>query len=168
MKRMALALLALLALSACGFRPLYGSLGNDPGGQAVFDDVYIEPIANEVTGYELRNSLITLLHGSDRVENMRYKLSVTVKEIREGVAIASDNATITRYGYTMQADYTLNDIHTNKELAKGEESVKAGYDVAASPYATDVSLQDTRRRAAQSVAEHIRVDLGVHFAKQKP
>ena len=166
--RCVFALGLLLLLSACGFRPLYGTLGASPGGQAVFNSVYIEPIANEVTGYELRNSLITLLHGSDRVENMRYKLSVTVKEIREGVAIASDNATITRYGYTMQADYTLTDIHTNKEITKGEESVKAGYDVAASPYATEVSLQDTRRRAAQSVAEHIRVDLGVYFAKQSP
>jgi hypothetical protein len=96
---------------------------------------------------------------------MRYKLSIRLHEIREGVAIASDNATITRYGYTMQADYTLTDIKTNKEITKGDEQVRAGYDVAASPYATEVSLQDTRKRAAQNVAEQIRVALGVFFAK---
>ena len=88
-----------------------------------------------------------------------------ISETSPGVAIASDNATITRYGYTMQATYSLTEIHTNKEVIKGEESVRAGYDVAASPYATEVSLQDTRKRAAQNVAEHIRVDLGVYFAK---
>jgi LPS-assembly lipoprotein len=165
MKHLAL-ILALLALSACGFRPLYGTMGSDPGAQVEFNSIYIEPIANEVSGYELRNSLLSLLKGSDRVENMRYRLTVTVHEVREGVAIASDNATITRYGYSMQANYTLTDIHSTKEITKGEEEVKVGYDVAASPYATEVALQDTRRRAAQSVAEHIRVDLGVYFTRK--
>jgi LPS-assembly lipoprotein len=162
----AMTLVCVLALCACGFRPLYGTLGNGPGAQVEFNSIYIEPIPNEVSGYELRNSLLSLLKGSDRVESMRYRLAVTVHEIREGVAIASDNATITRYGYTMQADYTLTDIHTNKEITKGQESVRAGYDVAASPYATEVTLQDTRRRASQSVAEHIRLDLGVYFARK--
>ncbi|MGH6873030.1 MAG: LPS assembly lipoprotein LptE [Rhizomicrobium sp.] len=157
--------LAASLLSACGFHPLYGSLPGSPGAQAEFSAIYVEPIANEVSGYELRNSLISSLRGSDRLEGMRYKLTVHLKEVREGVAIASDNATITRYGYTMEADYTLADIKTNKEITKGEEQVRAGYDVAASPYATEVSLQDTRRRAAQSVAEHVRIDLGVFFAK---
>ncbi|HTQ12586.1 MAG TPA: LPS assembly lipoprotein LptE [Rhizomicrobium sp.] len=158
-------LAAALLLSACGFHPLYGTLPGTPGAQMEFSSIYIEPIPNEESGYELRNALISLLHGSDRVEGMRYKLTLRVKEIREGVAIASDNATITRYGYTMQAGYTLTDIKTAKEITKGEEEVRAGYDVAASPYATEVTLQDTRRRAAQSVAEHIRLDLGVYFAR---
>jgi LPS-assembly lipoprotein len=165
MNRLAFLLLATLALSACGFRPLYGTLDSSPGAQVEFSSVYVEPVENEVSGYELRNALISALHGSDRVQNMRYKLSIRLHEIREGVAIASDNATITRYGYTMQADYTLTDIHTNKEITKGDEQVRAGYDVAASPYATEVSLQDTRKRAAQNVAEQIRVALGVFFAK---
>ncbi|HEX3674575.1 MAG TPA: LPS assembly lipoprotein LptE [Rhizomicrobium sp.] len=155
----------VLALSACGFRPLYGTIGDAPGAQVEFSSIYIAPIPNEVSGYELRNALISLVHGSDRVANMRYRLEVTVREARQGVAIASDNATITRYGYTMIAAYTLTDIHSTKEIDKGEESIRAGYDVAASPYATEVALQDTRRRAAQSVAEHIRIDLGVYFAK---
>jgi LPS-assembly lipoprotein len=155
----------VLALSACGFRPLYGTLDGAPGAQVEFSSIYIAPIPNEVSGYELRNALISLVHGSDRVASMRYRLEVSLHEIRQGVAIASDNATITRYGYTMVATYTLTDIKTAKELDKGEEQVRAGYDVAASPYATEEALQDTRRRAAQSVAEHIRIDLGVYFAK---
>ncbi|HEY2068339.1 MAG TPA: LPS assembly lipoprotein LptE [Rhizomicrobium sp.] len=165
MTRITLALLSLLMLCGCGFHPLYGSLPGDANAQVVFASIYIEPIVSEVSGYELRNSLISMLKGSDRLEGMRYRLGVTLHEVREGVAIASDNATITRYGYTMQASYTLTEIKTNKEITKGEEQVQAGYDVAASPYATEMSLQDTRRRAAQSVAEHIRLDLGVFFAK---
>jgi hypothetical protein len=157
--------LALLALAACSFHPLYGTLSGDSGAREVFSSIYIEPIPNEVSGYELRNSLISLMHGSDRIDGMRYRLAITLHEVREGVAIASDNATITRYGYTMVANYTLTDVKTSKEITKGEEQVRVGYDVAASPYATEVALQDTRRRAAQNVAEHIRVDLGVYFSK---
>jgi LPS-assembly lipoprotein len=159
--------LSALALSACGFRPLYGTTDSGaPGAQAVFSSIYVEGIPNEVSGYELRNSLLSLLHASDKPLGMRYKLNVSVREVREGVAIASDNATITRYGYRMQASYTLTDIKSDKEVTKGEEFVRAGYDVAASPYATEEALQDTRRRAAQNVAEHIRLDLGVFFAKR--
>ncbi len=160
------AILAPLVLSACGFHPLYGTLDDgQPGARAVFSSIYVDPIVSEVSGYELRNALLSLLHGSDRVAGMKYRLTINLHEVREGVAIASDNATITRYGYTMQASYTLTEIKGEKEITKGEEQVRAGYDVAASPYATEVSLQDTRKRAAQDVAEHIRVDLGVFFAK---
>jgi LPS-assembly lipoprotein len=168
MTRAILLCLCALALSACGFRPLYGTLGADPGAQVVFSSIYVEPIANEVTGYELRNTLISLLHASDRLEGSRYKLTMTLHEKREGVAIAADaNATLTRYGYTMEATYQLTDVKTNAVVTKGNEIERAGYDVAASPYATEVTLQDERRRAAQDVAEHVRLDLGVFFAQRK-
>ena len=166
--KIAALLLTSLALSACGFRPLYGTLDSEPGAQAEFSSIYVEPIAQEVSGYELRNSLIELLHASDQVLGMRYKLTVTLHERREGVAIAADvNATLTRYGYTMEADYELTDVKTDKLVTKGTEITQAGYDVAASPYATEVTLQDTRKRAAQDVAEHLRLDLGVFFARRK-
>jgi LPS-assembly lipoprotein len=168
MTRKALTCLFALGLSACGFRPLYGTLGADSGAQAVFSSVYVEPIANEVTGYELRNTLISLLHASDRLEGARYRLTVSLIEKREGVAIAADaNATLTRYGYTMEATYRLTDVKTDTVITKGSEIERAGYDVAASPYATEVTLQDERRRAAQDVAEHVRLDLGVFFSNGK-
>lgn len=159
---------AALFLCGCGFHPLYGTLGADPGAQVVFSSIYVEPIASEVTGYELRNTLISLLHASDRLEGARYRLTVSLREKREGIAIASDsNATLTRYGYTMEATYQLTDVHGDKLVTKGSESVRAGYDVAQSPYATEVTLQDERRRAAQDVAEHVRLDLGIFFAKRQ-
>ena len=164
--RFATFLLASLALCACGFHPLYGTLDSSPGARAEFSSVYVEPIAQEVSGYELRNSLIELLHASDQAAGMRYRLSVTLHERREGVAIAADvNATLTRYGYTMEAHYELTDIKTNKLVTKGTEITQEGYDVASSPYATEITLQDTRKRAAQDVAQHLILDLGVFFAK---
>jgi LPS-assembly lipoprotein len=67
----------------------------------------------------------------------------------------------------MEAHYVLTDLHSNAEITKGTEISQTGYDVASSPYATDVTLQDTRKRAAQDVAERLRLDLGVFFAKRK-
>ena len=151
-----------LALSACGFRPLYGTLGANPGAQAIFASIYVEPIAQEHVGYDLRNRLIDLLQSTDRTANAAYRLKVTVTETREGVALQT-NATITRYDLVFAAKYELTDSKNNIVI-KGDESTLEAFDVAQSPYATLSGQEDAERRAAQDIAEHIRIDLGVHFA----
>ncbi len=62
MKARVPALLLLLALTACGFHPLYGRGGASP---AIMASIYVEPIADR-TGYELRNSLMDLLDSGRR------------------------------------------------------------------------------------------------------
>ena len=57
----AAALLACLALGACGFRPLYGHSNLAPQMALI----YVEPIADR-DGYELRNTLINLLEAVER------------------------------------------------------------------------------------------------------
>ena len=65
-----LAVFALtLPLGACGFNPLYGEIGNKPGGQAIFGSIYVDTIAGERIGYDLRNNLISLLQGPTKTEN---------------------------------------------------------------------------------------------------
>src|ERR1700744_3738248 len=53
-------------LAACGFHPLYGTIGADPAAQQIFASIYVEPIAHERVGYDLRNNLIDLLRAADR------------------------------------------------------------------------------------------------------
>jgi len=155
-----------LALSACGFRPLYGTIGADPGAQAIFASIYVEPVDQERTGYELRNQLIDLLRAADRPAIAAYRLKVSLTETREGVALQND-ATITRYDIAFKANYTLTDAKTNV-ITKGLETTLESFDVANSPYASLTAQNDAERRAAADIAQHIRIDLGVHFAHATP
>jgi len=160
--RIAGLMLAALALSACGFRPLYGTMGANPAGQRIFASIYVEPIVHERMGYELRNQLIDLLRGPDRAQNAAYRLEVTVTETREGVALQND-ATITRYDLSFTAKYKLLDANLNV-VTQGEETTLESFDVAQSPYASLTGQKEAEKRAARDISEHLQIDLGVHFA----
>lgn len=163
--RLAALTFAALALSGCGFHPLYGTIGEDPAAQQIFASIYVEPIAQERVGYDLRNDLIDALRAGDRPQGTAYRLHVDVTETREGVALQND-ATITRYDVVFTAKYELTDAKLNSVI-KGTETTLESFDVAQSPYSSLTGQQDAEKRAAQDIAEHIRIDLGVHFAHPK-
>ena len=169
MKRMTHRLPGLIAiaalactLSACGFRPLYGRVGSDPAAQEIFASIYVEPIAQERVGYELRNDLIDLLRSANRPLGTAYRLTVDVTETREGTAVQTDS-TITRYDIVFTAKYALTDSNL-KPVLSGTETTLESFDVAQSPYSSLTAQADAEKRAAQDIAEHIRIDLGVHFS----
>ncbi len=158
-------LLGGMILGACGFHPLYGTIGEDPAAQRIFASIYVDPIAHERVGYDLRNNLIDLLRAADRPQGTAYRLHVDVTETREGVALQND-ATITRFDIVFVAKYELTDARL-KSVLKGTESTLESFDVAQSPYSSLTGQQDAEKRAAQDIAEHIRINLGVHFAHPK-
>ena len=130
----------------------------------MFASVYVDPIAGERIGYDLRNSLIDDLEGAEKPAAAQYRLKVTVAQFLQAIAVAT-NAAVTRYNYTLNATYELSDIHTNKVLRSGTEQFLSGFDVVSSPYATLVAQQDAQRRGAQDVADRIRIQLSAYFAK---
>jgi LPS-assembly lipoprotein len=157
----ALGLAALL--SACGFHPMYSTEPGENGARQVFASVYVDPIAGEHVGYELRNSLIDNLSAAVKPAEATYRLKVTIDQYLQGIAVAN-NATITRYNYTLNANYELSDVHTNKVVKSGIERTLSAYDVVTSPYATLVAQQDAQKRGAADVANRIQIDLAAYFA----
>ncbi|MGH6888501.1 MAG: LPS assembly lipoprotein LptE [Rhizomicrobium sp.] len=156
---------AAIALAGCSFHPLFAHGDSVQGGQQVFHTIYVDPIEAERAGYELRDSLIDLLEGTPHQTDALYRLKIDVKQTVEGTAIET-NGDITRYTYTMVADYELSNIRTGAEITKGSETSVEGYDVVASPYATLVAQQDAQKFAARDIADRIRVDLGVFFHRR--
>lgn len=169
--RLFVALGLALALAACGFRPLYGRYGANPGAQRIFSSIYVQPIDAERVGYQLRNSLIDLLEASASPADAIYRLEVDLKEARQGVAV-QPNASITRYNYTLLARYELIDAKSGKVITKGTQSTLSAYNVlpssATSSYSTKSAREDAQKRAADDIAQHIRLDLGVYFARNAP
>ncbi|HEY2446275.1 MAG TPA: LPS assembly lipoprotein LptE [Rhizomicrobium sp.] len=157
-------LMLALAAGGCGFHPLYARADSSAGGHQVFNSIYVEPIDAERVGYELRDSLIDLLAGTPSPQAARYRLTVAVKQTIEGTAVETTGS-ITRYSYTMVANYDLRDTRTGADVTKGTESTVSAYDVVASPYATLVAQQDAQKLGAHDIADRIRIDLGVYFSK---
>ena len=148
------ALLPLLA--GCAFHPLYG----DARLQPQLASIYVEPVA-ERDGYELRNTLINLLGSNGEMGGKAYRLKLTLTDTNQGVALQND-ATITRYNDTLTVTYVLTDAK-GAEVTHGTQTDLSSYNVVTSPYSTHSAQQDADVRAAQDIAERIRLDLGVFF-----
>ena len=148
-----------IALAGCGFRPMYA-----PGLSPQLAAIYVEPMA-EREGYELRNTLIDLLGSNGTTAGKRYRLTVHLKQTSRGVALQND-AAITRYNDTLDADYTLVDL-AGTTITTGSQTSLSAYNVANSPYATLAAQRDSSRRAAMAIAERIRQDLAAHFRQRR-
>jgi LPS-assembly lipoprotein len=156
---------AALFLAGCGFHPLYGTAGIGSSLGRKLSTIYVEPISDygvANTGYELRNALINNL---DSGEGARYRLKVTMKVATQGLALLT-NASVTRYNDTLTVNYTLTDSETGQIVTKGTETGHSAYNVVISPYATLSAQQDADKRAAQDIAERMRIDLGVFFEQK--
>jgi LPS-assembly lipoprotein len=151
-----------LTLSACGFRPLYASGPDGTGPGDAMAAIFVESIPERV-GYQLRNHLLDRFGATGRSEGAAYRLKVTLREQRLGVAIRP-NASITRYNYTLEARYDLFRTGGTEAVKSGNVSALAAYNVATSPYATVIAEQDASDRAAGDIAERLRVELAVFFA----
>lgn len=158
----AFALAALLG--GCGFHPLYSSEPGESGARQIYASIYVDPIAGKDVGYELRNDLIDNLEATSKPTQAAYRLKVTVDQYLQGIAV-ENNATVTRYNYTLNANYELSDMHTNKVVRSGIERTLSAYDVVTSPYATLVAQQDAQKRGATDIAYRIQIDLSAYFSK---
>jgi len=161
-RRFVLVLALAVPAGACGFHPLYGEIGSQRAGQAVFNSIYVDPIPGERIGYQLRNNLIEQLQGAAVPQDALYRLVVTTTQGLEGIAVEPD-ASITRYNFNLVAHYVLSNIHTGAIIKSGDESTLSEYDVVSSPYSTLVAQQAAERRATEDIAGRVRVDLAVHF-----
>lgn len=159
MKKLAAALLLCAPLGACGFQPMYGASLSPQ-----LASIYVEPVA-ERDGYELRNTLIDLLGSDGHAAGKRYRLAITLSETSQGIAL-QNNAAITRYNDTLKVSYVLTDA-AGKTVTKGTQASLSAYNVSDSPYSTQVGQQDADARAAQDIAERIRLDLGAFFRTGK-
>jgi LPS-assembly lipoprotein len=154
-----LALPLCFLLAGCGFHAMYG----DSRLQPQLESIYVEPVA-ERDGYELRNTLIDLLRSNGQLRGKAYRLKITLNESNRGVVLEND-ATITRYNDTLTVNYTLTDAK-GAEITKGTQSSLSSYNVAPSPYATLSAQQDSDKRAAQDIADRIRMDLAAFFRRR--
>lgn len=146
-----------LALSACGFTPLYGPQSVTKGLGA------IEVVAPEGrAGYLLREKLEDALARDVNVLPS-HRLVYSVKEQRYARGVRVDNVA-NRYELKLTANWQLKDAKTGQMTRSGTASAAVTYDSADQPYASIAAQQDSQERAAAEVARKIQLDLAAWLA----
>ncbi|MDE1938357.1 MAG: hypothetical protein KGI68_05005 [Alphaproteobacteria bacterium] len=168
----ALTLGLALLLAGCGFHPLYAVPGGAHGSvHRSLGSIYVEPVPDRL-GYELRNSMIDVIDGRAEEAGAAYRLQLTLAINSEAIGVQSQvvgtitQTAITRYNDTLTVNYELVDAKTGKAITSGTETGLSSYNVLSSPYATLAVQQDADKRAADDIADRIRIDLAVYFSQQ--
>lgn len=160
--RIAFALIASLALSACGLQPMYagGGSGAVARGLAAVEVPAIEGQA----GWLVRNALNDRL-GAAGAASPQYRIEVRLDDQLEGLGVLRDD-TISRERRTLRARYQLIDLASGDILLDATAGSDAGIDVISSEYATIAAEQTALENLAQEVAQQIVTRVALVLRKQ--
>jgi LPS-assembly lipoprotein len=149
--RTALALLALLALSACGLSPMYAGGGSASVAQGLAA-VDVPAIAGQ-SGWLVRNALNDRLGVAGNTTHA-YRLDVRLDDSLEALGVLNDD-TISRERRILRARYQLIDIASGEVLLDAAAGSDAGIDVVSSEYATIAAEQKALENLALKLAEQM-------------
>ena len=150
----------LLALSGCGYQPLYGTTSQ---GSVVQDLASVNvDVVPDRSGQEIHNYLRDEINPTGRPEFPHYDLSIELNETREPLAIRTDE-TATRYNLHQNAQFHLRDLETGRVVLTGNSNAVVSYNVLRNDFANVVSENDARERGARQIAEDIRLRLAAYF-----
>jgi len=154
----ALAALALPALGACGFTPLYAT----PGVGAGLAHIQVVAPPQDRVGYLLSEHLNDDF-GHDVGAPPQFRLDMTLRQVRTAHGLTA-NATAQRYELDMRVDYTLTEIASGKVVDHGSVISNVSYDSADQPYAGIAARQDTQDRMASDAAQKIELQVAAFMA----
>jgi LPS-assembly lipoprotein len=150
------AAILLLALTACGFQPLYGNRSLDAiRAEEGLARVSVGVIADR-TGQMLRNELDVRLDPNNQNLRPLYNLSVTLTESIASLAVRRD-ASATRANLKLTAQYSLKLSSSSETIYSGTVRSLNSYDIlgAENEFSNLTARDEARRRAARDLADQI-------------
>ena len=135
-----------LALSACGFTPLYG--GTDSQAMSPVDHMAAIRISAlpDRTGQQMHNLLRDRLNPIGQPREPAYALGLRLSESRQELGIRKDE-TATRANLILSANFTLRDLESGRVLLEGRTSSVNSFNILTNQFATGFSEADARERA---------------------
>jgi LPS-assembly lipoprotein len=157
----------LMALTGCGFQPVYMRTASGKAGPAQRElaTVYVANIPDR-PGQVLRQALQERL-GDDAGSNLAYDLNVSFSISGEGIAIQSD-AIATRIRFIGTANWSLVSRDPKRTvLISGNARAVDALNIFDSQYfAADLETEADQRRIAENIATQIATRLGTFFRQQ--
>ncbi|MBB3263029.1 LPS-assembly lipoprotein [Azospirillum sp. OGB3] len=163
---LALALLApaVLATAACGFQPMYGTLGTNSIGAAELQQVDIGVIPDRY-GQKLRNLLIDRFYADGRPAAPHYRLDTTLTASEQKLSIQKD-ATATRAQLVVNAPYRLIDAATGKILFQANARSYISYNVLEQQYGALAAVENAYDRALLEIANEMTIRVAAELGRK--
>ena len=153
--------LASVAVTGCGFAPLYGQ----PGVVSSLAAIDVQAPQGR-TGFLIREHLDDAF-AKNRTAPATYRMQLALAEQRYPRGVRVDNVA-TRYEYVLVATYALTAVPSGALAKRGTVRVELTYDSADQPYASVAAQQDAQDRAAEEAARRIQLELAAWLAGGAP
>lgn len=150
------ALALLLALSACGFKPIYAG-GPSGAAATTLGSIEVAPIPDR-GGYFVREELRKRL--GEPGEAARYRLEVSLDDRITGFGIRGD-ASISRERRSLRARYRLIDLGSNAVMVDATAASDTAIDVVQSEFAVVAAENTALERLAVDLADQITLRLAL-------
>lgn len=157
----AVAGLALLALSACTSGPLYGTTSVDPATGArssvlteLRGRIAVQPAPTR-SAQIFRNAMLYRLNGAEPVRDPLYELRYTVTGTDSVVSVEEGTGVPSASLFRTNVSYTLVRVSDQKPVATGSRFAMAPYDRSNQLFAASRAVIDARRQASETVADRI-------------
>ncbi len=157
-----LACAAVLAAGGCGYRPLYGTTGDDRGVVAALASVSI-PEADTRLGQIVRSDLLSAMRPAGTAAQDRYVL-VLQPEVKSSSIIDKPLPNTTRRSVQVVVNFKL--MGGDGVLYSGKTFSQVSYDVVREPFADMQAEANAMERAAHEVSMDIRSRVAAYFASR--
>ena len=148
-----------LALSACGFHPLYSKSGADSNLREEMASITVAPLRDR-QGQQIHNALIKTITPEGAPDKPRYTLSVSYVVTESQAALATDE-TATRDVMRFNIIYKL--IEGQTILTAGTFPEIFSYNFLQEHYANVSAQEDIRARVSDQIALEVRNRLAIYF-----
>ncbi len=155
----------LLAVSGCGFRPLYGTTATSTGTTNERLATVSVGLIPDRTGQLVRNELLERVNVRGTPAKPEFVLDVAVAESIQNLAIQRDEVA-TRANLILRASFRLVDNATGQSVFNGSVQSVASYNISDSQdFATLSAETDARRRGARDLADEITARVAIFLAR---
>ncbi len=156
-------LATLLAMAACGFKPLYGT---DPVGDGVVVHLASIDIVEQKTrlGQLIRNDLLSSM-SEPGASGGHYRLILeSDADIDRTIDVKDESDETQRYRYRAKTTFRLLDARSGAELYKGKTFSQVSFDRTNADFSDLQAEADAMERAAREIGNDIRTRLAAYFA----
>lgn len=167
-----LAIAGLAALTAGCFQPMYAAhTDGTPGLREKLMGVDLPPVdkangSREArVGVEIRNALAFKLYGGATGMPPTHKLVIRFGSSRSSLLVDPATALPSSENYSVDAQYNLIEIASNKSVMTGTTFSRVTYDIPGGlqRFARQRAFRDAEDRAAHEIAENIQTRLASYF-----
>ncbi len=157
--------ISILLLSACGFKPMYGTVGsNNPiKTQKLLNQVDIALIPDR-EGQYLRNLLIDNFYTAKNRDYLYTLHTEKIKEKKINLDITK-NADATRSQLRLETKITLTSNITGETLLSNKIRATTSYNILSSQFTTKISEENARNNALNDLARQIKTRISLFLRK---